>query len=161
MKNGIFTLAFIAIILGTQCQENAPKSTDFNTQLSTEIGNLNAAKQTVADAKNQINDLRTELNNIPESVKADPNSGFSELLRRVEIFESKTGAMLMMYDRVIPELTEINTNMQSGSLNPDQAKMRFDSIAPTFNNYTTGAENTKKLMEQMREEAKRLAGSGR
>lgn len=103
MKNGIFTLAFIAIILGTQCQESAPKSSDFNTQLSTEIGNLNTARQTVVDANNQVNDLRTELNNIPEDVKADPNSGFSELLRKVEIFESKTGAMLMMYDRVIPE----------------------------------------------------------
>ncbi|MCB0535133.1 MAG: hypothetical protein H6574_19345 [Lewinellaceae bacterium] len=160
MKNGIFTLAFIAIILGTQCQESAPKSSDFNTQLSTEIGNLNTARQTVVDANNQVNDLRTELNNIPEDVKADPNSGFSELLRKVEIFESKTGAMLMMYDRVIPELTDINTNMQSGGLNAEQAQMHYDSIAPTIKNYATGAENTKKLMEQMREEAKRLAGSG-
>ncbi len=160
MKKRIFALSIMAVLLGTQCQESAPKSTDINTQLSTEIGNLNTARQTIADAKNQLNDLRTELNNVPESVKADPNSGFSELLRRVETFESKTDAMLMMYDRVIPELTGMNTNLQNGSLNPDQARMHYDSIAPTFNNYATGAENTKKMMEQMQEEAKRLAGSG-
>ncbi|MBK8965857.1 MAG: hypothetical protein R3D58_16000 [Saprospiraceae bacterium] len=159
MKKRIIALAVMTALLGTQCQESAPKSTDFNTQLSTEVSNLNTARQTVVDAKNQLNDLRTELNNVPESVKADPNSGFSELLRRVEVFESKTGAMLMMYDRVIPELTDMNTNVQNGSLNPNQAKMHFDSIAPTFNNYANGAESTKKMMEEMREEAKRLAGN--
>ena len=159
MKSNAIFFAFTALLWATQCQQNQ-KPANLATQVNTEITNLEAARKAIVETRDRIPALRNEINNIPESVKSDAGSGFSELQRQVEIFEMKTNAMVVMYDRVVPQLQKFSADIQSGFFTQEAAQHRYDSLFLTFKDYNIGVESTKKMLESMSAEAKRLAGEG-
>ncbi|MCK6693655.1 MAG: hypothetical protein L6Q97_16355 [Thermoanaerobaculia bacterium] len=159
MKSIVTFFAFSALLWATQCQQNQ-KSGNLAEQVNTEITNLQAARQAIVETRDRIPALRTEINNIPASVKSDTSSGFAELQRQVEIFDLKTNAMVVMYDRVVPQLQKFSADVQSGFFTKEAAQHRYDSLFLTFKDYNIGVESTKKMLESMSAEAKRLAGEG-
>lgn len=157
MKSNAIFFFFSALLWATQCQQGQ-KSDNLATQVNTEVTNLQAARQAIVETRDRIPALRSEINNIPEQVKSDPNSGFAELQRQVEIFDLKTNAMVVMYDRVVPQLQKFSADVQSGFFTKEAAQARYDSLFLTFKDYNIGVEGTKKMLESMSAEAKKLAG---
>lgn len=159
MKSIVIFFVFSALLWANQCGQG-PKSDNIASQVNTEIANLQAARQAIVETRDRIPALRNEINNIPESVKSDTGSGFAELQRQVEIFELKTNAMVTMYERVVPQLQKFSADVQSGFFTREAAQLRYDSLFLTFKDYNIGVESTKKMLESMSAEAKRLAGGG-
>ncbi|MCC6413180.1 MAG: hypothetical protein IT270_16135 [Saprospiraceae bacterium] len=150
----LFGFAFV-LLLAASCKED-PKSSPVAKTMGIEISKLESAKQSIVGYRERLPTLRTELNNLPESVKSDTASGFSEVMRYVDISDMKSEAMLAMYDRVIPQVTALQRSLNDGMVKPEQAQASYDSMFVSFKGYETGVEAVKTSIERITEDIKRL-----
>ncbi len=148
MKSLLFSCLGFFALLATACQNTAPEKT-LSDGVQTEVADLKTAKQGLANVRLKLNDLRSALNVVPESVKTDTTSGFSEIMNRVSIHESKSAAMMTAYDQIIPEMEKLQADIAAGRVDAKSGQAQYDQLYLRFKGYKQGLEGVQNDLQKM------------
>ena len=140
------------VFLGNACQNTAES---LPTSVQTDLANLQAAKQSLADIRTSLDGLRSALNAVPASIQTDPSSKFSDLQQRVELLDARTAAMVSVYDQIVPELQQFQAKIaRSADGKTDQAQ--YDQLYARFKGYEQGIESVQKEIKTLQTDISRL-----
>ncbi len=155
MKPLLFSCLGLFALLTTACQNNATEKS-LSDGVKTEVADLKTAQQGMASVRLKLDDLRSKLNAVPESVKSDTTSGFAEIMQRVGIHESKSAAMMTAYDQIIPEMEKLQADIAAGKVDSKIGQAQYDQLYLRFKGYKQGLEGVQNDLQKMDEAIAKL-----